>query len=169
MGVAQRPWTTGELLDLRRHAHLGAAGVAELLERPVHSVRNQAYRLRISLRRDGTTQGLVLGQPRGVSFAGNAAARALQLRELRRASLAGEIDLARIERRAALIARGAPLCPGCTKRPVEKRTTGLCLDCHLGQLAEGHRLEASLRERVREVDREKQAKARARRGRHAGG
>lgn len=44
-----RPWTTGELKVLREFHHLGASGIAQLLDRSVSSVEGKARELRLSL------------------------------------------------------------------------------------------------------------------------
>lgn len=117
------PWTTGDIALLREHAHFGAAEVARLLERTIWSVRQQAYRQRISLRQHGCRRGVVLGQPRGVSLR----------RELRD-------DLVR-DRRDELLAQRAKvdaeaaLCPCCGRRPVRTRS-GFCRACHLDRMTE---------------------------------
>jgi len=162
----QRPWTTKELQTLRANAAQGAAGVAELLDRSIASVKRQAQQQRISLRLDGERRGLLIGQPRAISFR-SGANKLAQLVELRRAALAGEVDLQMIERRVRLIAHGAPLCPACTARPIEKASTGLCTDCHLDGLTDQHRLASRTVLRQRELDLQRQNKARARRGRVA--
>jgi hypothetical protein len=161
-GRFQTSWTTSEVADLRRLAPLGAEAIAEELSRSVWSVKKQAQRLRISLRRDGETRGPVLGQPRGDRLA-PAVHRIRFLRQLRADVLAGRVDVERMERRVRLIARGAALCPECAKRPVEIERTGLCEDCHLDRLAWAHALEADRAEKDRQLLRERQRKSRARR------
>jgi hypothetical protein len=163
-----RSWTTQEVQTLRSKAHLGADTLADLLERPVGSVKMQAYRQRISLRRPGSRFGLVLGQPRTVSFAG-AANGGRALAEYREAVVAGRVDPAAIERRARLLAEKAPLCPACVQAPIEVQSTGLCRACHLEQLADAHRLQEREAVKAREVDAAKQAKARTIRGRRRDG
>ena len=167
-----RPWTTRELAELRQLARLGAEAVADRLGRTVRSVRNQAHRQRISLRREGSRGGLVLGQPRGVSLraarADRAEARALA--EARERVLRGELDPALLDlevRRAARIARGDPLCPACSRAPQET-VHGLCRDCHLRELARAYRERGPDRalEARREWDRERQRVKRARERRH---
>ena len=112
-----KPWTTGELAILRTHAHLGAACVADLLGRSVSSVKNAAYRNRISLRPRGCRRGLILGQPRGVS-----------LRREVRESLVRDRRDELLERRAKVDADAA-LCPCCAKRPARHSRTGYCTPC----------------------------------------
>lgn len=184
--IRGRPWTTRELLELRRLAPLGAQAVAELLGRSVWSVVCAAHRHRISLRREGERAGRMLGEPRPPAareveevaaalrdlledlMAGRVGRRrdltrqAAALRQLREDALAGRVDLGRVARRARAIGRGDPLCPACARRPQEVRSTGLCEDCHLRALAEAHRLESERAEAVRELDRERQRKHRGR-------
>lgn len=128
--VPQKPWSTREIEELRRLAHLGAAGAAAALHRSVHAVRTAAKRHRISLRQPGERRGLVLGQPRGVRATG-------ELRRLREQILAGELDPAEVEARGAAVLLGAELCPACAARPPEVSSTGLCRPCHLRALAHG--------------------------------
>jgi hypothetical protein len=161
-GRFQTSWTTSELAELRRLAPLGAEAIAAELGRSVASVKMQAHRLRISLRRDGETRGPVLGQPRGSSLA-SSARRVAFLRQLKDDVLAGRVDVARMERRVRLIARGADRCPWCSVRPIEVERTGLCEDCHLDRLAWAHALEADRAEKDRLLLRERQRKSRARR------
>lgn len=47
--MTSRPWNTGEVKVLRMFAALGAAGVAQLLERSVSSVESQARSLGVSM------------------------------------------------------------------------------------------------------------------------
>lgn len=158
---AAKPWTTREIAELHRVAPLGAETASEVLGRSLWSVRHRAYRSRISLRRPGSRAGRILGQPRGARWASrNGSGRAALLRVLREDCLAGRADMARIERRIRLLARGAPLCPGCASRPQEIAATGLCEDCHLDRLAWGHRMERERTQVWREVDRERQRKHR---------
>lgn len=159
--AAQRPWTTAEIATLRRLAPLGAQAVSQELTRPVWSVRKQAQRLRISLRRDGERRGLILGQPRGSKA--YPIQRLRFLRQLRTDILAGRVDVARMERRVRAITRGEPLCPECARRPVEVEQTGLCEDCHLDRLAWAHAMEADRVEKDRQLLRERQRKSRAKR------
>lgn len=158
-----REWTTKEIAELRRLAPMGAACAADVLGRSVAAVTGQAHKHRISLRRDGETRGLILGQPRGVSFT-QGAFRTRALLQLREDVLAGRVDMVRMERRARLLTRGAQLCPTCTRRPVEVDVTGLCEDCHLQVLADTHALEADRLEAERRLDRERQRKHRRKAG-----
>lgn len=157
-----RPWTSGELTELRKLAPLGALAAAEVLERSVSSVKNQARRQRISLRRDGERRGRVLGQPRDVRMAD--AAHEDALARLRDDVLNGRIDADRVARRTQLIATGAPLCPSCAIRPVEVLATGTCSDCHMKALAAAHAMEADTLATQRLLDRERQRKHRAQAG-----
>lgn len=112
-------WTTQELKTLRDQCHLGAKALAELLGRPVWSVKKQAARMRISLRRPGVRCGLILGQPRDASLRPDPKAR--------EAILSGSVDAALYAKRLEL---DGPLCPTCGRRPVRVPRTGLCGVCH---------------------------------------
>lgn len=158
----ERPWTSKDVDLLRKSAHLGAEAVAELLERSIGAVRQQAWRMRISLRRLGERRGLILGQPRGVSLRSETAT-ALNLGQLREDVLVRAVDPGRIERRVRDEVLGTELCPGCARRPQEVKSMGLCENCHLRLLAEAHRLEPDRIEAQRELDRERQRKSRRRR------
>lgn len=151
---------------MRKMASLGAAAVAEALDRTEASVRKAASRNRISLRRTGIKGGLVLGQPRrrGVSFAeGRYHSRRVELlKKIREDVIAGRIDPGRLEqeiRRRTAVLEGAPLCPSCVRNPQE-RPTGLCDDCHIGSLAEAHRSHELRQDAQRELWRERQRKVR---------
>lgn len=157
----QRYWSSTELAELRKLAPLGEVVVAELLGRSITSVRGQAYRQRISMRRDGERRGLLLGQPRGVSLVA-AAARYPDLAQIRENVFEQRADIERIDRRVRLLARGAPLCPACGRRPQEVERTGLCEDCHTRELAHAHAMEADRAEADRHLDRERQRKHRRR-------
>lgn len=176
-GTQFQPWTVKEVARLRDLADMGAEGVAEELGRTLWSVRNAARKHRISLRRPGIRGGLILGQPRSVSFA-DAKLLAAQLQALSRVRadvLAGKVDMGRLERevrRAHLVARGVPLCPRCAKNPQERAATGLCEDCHLRELVRvyelGQRKSDEGRNRadtstVREYNNAKQRRSRERR------
>jgi hypothetical protein len=112
-----RPWTTRELAQLRAERTLGAAALAERLERTVWSVKSQAKRERVSLRRVGDGRGLLLGQPRGVRLALGTHAAVVA-------------DPGGAERRA-LFHREAALCPDCGRRRIAVPETGLCELCHV--------------------------------------
>lgn len=135
-------WTGDELKILRLNAHLGAGVVAAKLGRSERAVRQQAHRLRISLRRDGERRGLRIGQPRGISWVESPDHRIRDLVDLEKA---GRIDLAAIERRVVAdaiertkpIEDRTPLCPACSKRPVRK-TIGLCDVCYREGMADAH-------------------------------
>lgn len=152
-----RPWSTQEVAQLREFASLGAESVAELLDRSVWSVRMQAARLRISLRRTGSRAGRVLGQA-----AGERTVDDVMLAQWRDDVLAGRIDVRRAERRMKAIGRGAPRCPSCGIRPQEVLRTGFCLDCHRELRADMRALEEAANEGRRNVDRQRQRKHRAR-------
>lgn len=136
------PWTTADIAYLRTHGHLGALVVADQLGRTPSSVRKQASKLRISLRRPGSAAGLLLGQPRGQSWR-RLRAHGLSPRmiaDLRVAAAAGKVDLAGVEHQLRLVHSEppAPLCPVCMARPQHK-TTGVCRPCQLRALAQAHR------------------------------
>ena len=140
---------------MRDNARLGAAFLADLLGRSVDSVKSQAKRQRISLRRPGVRRGPVLGQPRGVSWKGTAAARAM-----REHVLSGVFDVAEAEAHIRAEVQGTvALCPRCTARPQTTRT-GLCDACHAAMLAEQHRDAITTLEQRREYNRAKQQKKR---------
>jgi hypothetical protein len=150
----QAPWTSIDVAELRRLAPLGVREVALILARSEGSVRQQAARLRISLRRQGERRGLVLGQPRGVAFDDPA------MKALREQVLAGQADVERIVRRALAWARGADLCPSCAINPIEVESTGFCTACHKRELARAHAREDDELQAQRELDRERQRKHR---------
>jgi hypothetical protein len=112
-----RPWTTRELAQLRAERTLGAAALAERLERSLWSVKSQAKRERISLRRCGEGRGLALGQPRAVRLSLGVHAAAV-----------ADPDMAG---QRALLYREAALCPDCGRRRVTVPETGLCELCHV--------------------------------------
>ena len=117
-------WNSAELQTLRAHASEGAAECARILGRSVSSVRQAAHRHRISLRRDGSRAGSVLGQPRGVSLR----------RDVRDTLVRGRRDELVAERMK--LDAEAELCPACGHRPQRVPSTGLCLACHLSRLTE---------------------------------
>lgn len=147
-------------------ADLGAGALAELLGRSVKSVRKAAHRYRISLRKPGSRRGLILGQPRDMSFLEDRE-KSISLKAmaiLRRDVIEGRLDPVRLERavhRAYLLATGAPLCPRCTCRPQEQ-PSGFCRDCHLKVLAQAHRDELTQHEAQQELWRERTRKVRRR-------
>jgi hypothetical protein len=163
--IQGRPWNSKEVQYLRRHATLGARTLAAHLDRPENAVRQKARALRISLRQPGSRAGLILGQPRDVSFKElkGTLADIAALEAHRRAVLAGTTDAARIERlaaRQAALAAGVPLCPWCARNPQEIDSTGYCTECHLKALAQAHRDAALIDEAQRELWRERQRKVR---------
>ncbi len=172
-GNKNGPWSTFELATLRRMANMGAPTIAEALNRSEQSVRMMAHYHRISLRRLGSTRGLVMGQPRSV---GVEQLQALQVdlrvwAAMRAKAIDGKLDINRLEEiagRARAIANGAPLCPGCTRNPQEVDTTGLCRDCHVRRLAEAHTLSTESPAQ-RELWAARQAKTRRRRREEAAG
>jgi hypothetical protein len=159
-GVFTGSWTTVELVRLRANSSLGAAAVAERLGRSVEAVRAQAKRQRVSLRRAGERRGRILGLP----TLPDSDHRAAALERLRDDVLAGQADMGRIERRALAIVRGDSLCPHCTRLPVEVSTSGLCEDCHVDTLIEGHKLEYATLAKQRELVMVRQMKHRLRSG-----
>ncbi|MGO8683066.1 MAG: hypothetical protein ACLQUT_00570 [Thermoleophilia bacterium] len=147
----EHPWTTGEVAILRRNGHLGAAALAAMLGRSQASVTSAARRFRISLRRQGSRRGSVLGQPRGVS-----------LRSEVRVSLASDRLLAALVVKRMQVDRDADLCPFCGRRPIVNHSTGLCAVCHVRKLTEAHRDALAELEARRELDAAKQMLHRAR-------
>lgn len=158
---------------MRRMTGDGIMAIAEALGRSTTSIKMAAHRYRISLRGPGYRGGLVLGQPRGVSFGGanGNGCREFQnvrvFREIRDDLLAGKIQISELEleaTRRCKLARGTPLCPMCARNPQEIERTGLCNDCHLKELARAHRNLEQLRSPQREVWNAKQQNSRRRRG-----
>jgi ribosomal protein L37AE/L43A len=133
-GLNTRPWTSRELQALRENSHLGAVQLAAMLERSVFSVRKQAKKNRISLRRKGERRGLVLGQPTGVSWQEN------RLRLIHTDIIDGKVRMEDLEQRIRdYMDPDVPTCPGCATRPIRRQATGLCEVCHLHMLARAHR------------------------------
>jgi hypothetical protein len=147
----QGAWSSGELAALRRLAPLGAVAVAVELGRSERSVRVQASRIGVSLRRSGERRGNVLGE----RVAGQLPP------EHRKAVLYGTSDAERALTRARA-GSNDPLCPACTYRPIQNRQTGLCDVCHIRRLTAAHREEAQLIEARRELVTARQQKHRAR-------
>lgn len=164
-----RPWTSKEVARLRELAPLGADAAADELDRSVWSVKNAARRHRISLRRPGSRRGLILGQPRAVSFAAarDDAHRAQILAAIRADILTGRLDRDWIEKRTRWyerwLAAGSPLCMECMARPLEHDRTERCGPCHLRFLAEQHRNDTSRADARKAHQRERQASSRRRR------
>lgn len=88
----------------------------------------------------------MLGQPRGVSLR----------RELRDGLLEGGTDEVVAQRMR--IDAESEICPVCGYRPQRVATTGLCLTCHLSQLADGHAEAADDHEALQRLWRERQRK-----------
>lgn len=128
---------------------VGAAAIAEVLERSEQAVRDQASRQRVSVRRSGERRGLILGERRAARFE----------HEVRTAVLIGVVDPADAERRAR---RSGDLCPSCSSRYASTRS-GFCEPCHLRRLAEAHREELAIIAGRRELDAARALKYRARR------
>lgn len=150
-GAKPRPWTTGELATLRELAAsgIGLAEVAVGLDRSERSVKGQAVRQRISLRRTGERRGSILGELAGHRLP----------TEIRTAVFIGFSDPVSAEQRSR---RSGELCPGCAARYVSTRS-GFCDPCHLKRLAEGHREELAVAAGRRELDAARALKYRARR------
>jgi hypothetical protein len=146
-----KPWTTTELRLLRASGELGARAAARLLGRSVWSVKQAAYRSRISLRSRGCRRGSVLGQPRGVSL------RA----DLREDLLNSKATAEAVARRLVLWDEAA-LCPSCARRRVEVKITGLCGVCHTRRLTEAHLAELEKLDAQRALWTSRQALCRAR-------
>ena len=123
--MSKRAWTTTELVCLRENRELGAAALAELLDRSLWSVKRAAYRQRISLRRPGDARGHVLGQP-----------RALQLSAGAREAIRAAPDLYAERLR---VSRDSSLCPECAYRPIQVESSGLCRSCHAEHLEQLYR------------------------------
>jgi hypothetical protein len=148
-------WNTAEVDELRRlaEAGLGTAAIAAALERTEGSVRQQASRHRISLRRAGERRGSIMGElPH----------RRLEP-ELREAVFLGVTDPRSAESRAH--ARG-DLCPGCSSRPISTRS-GFCDVCYLSRLIQGHRDELAVAGARLELDAARAMKYRQRKQRRS--
>lgn len=151
------PWTTAEIGVLRAQGRQGAGHLSRLLGRSETAVRDQARRLRISLRREGERRGLVLGQPRGESWTTRR-----DLERIREAMLGRKIDPRQVEDTLARLAAGdvIPLCPLCAARPVEHRS-GVCRVCHLTALAQAHRDAEAVNAAQQDLWQARQAKSRS--------
>lgn len=154
-------WTVAEVTRLRENAHLGAVAVARILGRSLSSVRAQANRQRISLRRAGEHRGLILGQPRGESWGSRR-----DVDGLRAAVASGRLDPAAVEASIARMLAGEEpdLCPRCVRRPANHRS-GVCRVCHLNALADAHRDAVAVDEAQRRVWQARQEKSRSARDR----
>lgn len=163
-----KPWTAQEIVVLRSQAHHGAEFISKALGRSIASVKRQAQRHRVSLRKAGETRGLILGQPAGVKWAEQVRAGVPleRLTMIREQILAGEVDMATLERKAreAVEGKPKPTCPACGQRPIERSTTGMCEVCHWQYLARAHRDEADRADARRRLDAARQEKSRAIRG-----
>lgn len=144
---------------MRENAHLGARHLAALLGRSEASVRSQAARLRVSIRRQGERRGLILGQPRGDSWSGH------DVEQLRAAVTAGLLDAGAVEAALARIVAGEvpQLCPRCAKRVADHRS-GVCKVCHLDALTDAHRDAIAVKEAQQRLWAARQDKSRAARG-----
>lgn len=162
-----KEWTSQELAILRQNAHHGAEYIAQVLNRSLPSVKRQAQRHRISLRKPGERRGIILGQPGRVRWAEQVRAGVPieRLEQLRQQVLDGQVDMATLEAkvRERIHGRPKPLCPACSERPQERSTTGLCEVCHWRELARAHRLEADRAAARRDLDAARQEASRARR------
>lgn len=131
-------WSSKEIAYLRKNAHLGARAIAEDLDKTVAAVKQQAHRLRLSLRKPGSKRGrcghgLILGEPR----TGVPAEALRDFRAVRSAVIAGTFDIADAERTVRdELAGDYELCPVCVRRQVTKQSTGLCEVCHWKKLAQ---------------------------------
>ena len=150
-----RPWRVFELTTMRRHGCEGAEIVAGLLQRSVSSVRCAASRYGISLR--VTRRGAVLGQPRGIRVEDLPQV----LRDLRERHLAGDDELAELER-IVRSGRSETLCPLCGLRPATP-TNGVCLTCHTRELTAAHEQRLEELAAVRSLATAQQQISRARR------
>jgi hypothetical protein len=113
-------WTTTEVAYLRANAELGAAVLAELMDRSEWSVRGAAKRARISLRRPRDARGRLFGELAVVC-----------LEDLRAAvNEAPSHCSARMDER-----RDAELCCQCGHRPVQVARAGLCGPCYARVMA----------------------------------
>ena len=130
-GDNARPWTSSELAELEKIAQRGVAFVARTLKRSQGSVRCQAARMRISLRRRGSRAGLLMGQPRDVAIAVGENGR--QARALVLAGVATIEDIA---------AGVLPMCPRCGANVVSSTgpamRQGLCLRCYWARRASAY-------------------------------
>ena len=122
---SRRPWTSRELKELRRLAHLGAEECARRLGRTASSVKLAAHRHLISLRTSDERRGLLLGQPRSYRVPA----------EQREALLGGGNYDKLLAAYSNLMRGKGELCPGCGKRPVTTRD-GFCTVCHARRLAD---------------------------------
>lgn len=141
-GLNPQPWSTAELRYLREHGRDGAKEVAKALGRSVAAVTRQAQKQRVSLRRRGNRQGLLMGQPRGVSWLSvrQVGMTPETMAEIREAVVRGSIDLTALEGQLQALAKGEelPLCPTCSARP-QNHPSGVCRVCHMRALAQTHR------------------------------
>lgn len=162
-----RGWTSGEIVIMRQNAHLGAQAVATILGRSLTAVKRKAQKERISLRKAGERRGLLLGQPRGQSWAHETVSGIDpgRLRTIREGAISRELDLGNLEARVrdAILKRNRPLCPWCATRPIERVTTGLCEPCHWRELARAHRDSIERDAARRDLDAARQEASRARR------
>jgi len=143
-----KPWTTRDLLYLREHREDGAGAIAEVLGRSVGSVRAQANRWRISLRKPGSRKGIRIGQPRGVRLP----------KELRDGLLeTGQVVADRLQMRP-----DEELCPQCGHRPIRIESLGICRVCHLRNLTDHHRELENEQAAQRELWAARQARHRSR-------
>lgn len=152
-GNNERPWTTAEVAELRRGAHLGARAAAAILGRTVWSVRRKAHAERISLRPRGERRGKVIGEPREGSWATGPAAR------LRSDALTNKVDVGALEVDGRL---AKPLCPSCGRRAMETRS-GQCRACHLEVVLGAYEEGGQARHAARALDAARAARYRQRR------
>lgn len=165
--MTTKGWTSSEIATLRKEAHLGAKGLALILDRSVASIKAAANRYRISLRPPSEQRGLILGQPRGTAWLEQVkfGITKERLEMIRQEALAGELDITALEERVRNQGsdRKRPTCPACSARPQDHASTGLCGVCHMRALAQAHRENHIVDDAKRELWRAKQEASRARR------
>lgn len=166
-------WSMTEIKYLRGHAHEGALAISQRLNilraqevepRPPLSeraVRQQAHRMRVAVRRRGCRRGLVIGQPRGESWARSNPT-------LRDKILDGSLNMTLAELRIAADVAGVELCPECGVRPQRHRQTGLCGVCHRAHLTSQLREQAAEAAANREYQAVKQQNHRTKTCTHPG-
>lgn len=161
--VIPKGWASGEIRYLREHAADGAEAIAAHLGRTVRAVQQQAVRQRVSLRRPGVRRGLLLGQPRGVSWKHLRAdgLTPAAIAEIRAMAASRMLDLSTVEAQLRIVANGEtrPLCPACTARPAD-HLSGVCRVCHLRALAQAHKDTKTTDAAQRELWAERQRKKR---------
>lgn len=164
---AQKPWTSTEFAYLKANAGKGVQEIAEALGRTTESVKQMARRNRISLRKTGERRGLLLGQPRGMSWLDlrQQGITSERLAAIKQDALEGLIDLGELEQQIADIGKGKQpeLCPQCATRYIQRASTGLCAPCHLKILARLHQDQVDIRNAERSLWAARQENSRNRR------